>query len=72
MTALRRVGTPYVGVTVDNVTASMRDEGQGIVESLATAGITAEWNDEIIAVIAYLQRLGAEGKQHLAQQQGGN
>jgi cytochrome c oxidase cbb3-type subunit I/II len=72
MTALRRVGTPYVGVTVDNVAAAMQTQGQGIVQNLAAAGITAEWNDEIVALIAYLQRLGADGKKHLAQQQGAN
>jgi cytochrome c oxidase cbb3-type subunit I/II len=72
ITALRRVGTPYVGVTVDNVAAALQRQGQGIVQNLSTAGITAEWDDEVIAVIAYLQRLGAEGKRHLAQQQGGN
>jgi len=72
MTALRRVGTPYVGVTVDNVAAALRQQGEGIVQNLSAAGITAEWDDEIIAVIAYLQRLGAEGKRHLAQQQGAN
>jgi cytochrome c oxidase cbb3-type subunit I/II len=76
MTALARVGTPYIGVTVDNVAAALERQGSGIVESLLASGITAEWDDEIVAVIAYLQRLGAEGKQHLAgqqqAQQGGN
>ena len=41
------------------------DQGAAIVGRLSTAGITAEWDDEIIAMIAYLQRLGVEGSAEL-------
>lgn len=71
MRALERAGTPYMGVTEPNVAAAMRAQGEGIVQNLAAAGITAAWDDEIIALIAYLQRLGVEGKAHLAQQGAG-
>jgi len=69
--ALQKLGTPYVGViTVEDMRRSMQSQGGAIVESLAAAGITAEWDDEIIALTAYLQRLGRDGRAHLAQQRG--
>ena len=36
-------------------------QGQAIVESLAQTGIETSWDREIIAMIAYLQRLGRDG-----------
>jgi cytochrome c oxidase cbb3-type subunit I/II len=69
MRALQRAGTPYMGVTEPNVAAAMQAQGEVIVQSLATAGITAAWDDEIVALIAYIQRLGADGKRHFAQMQ---
>ncbi len=68
--ALARVGTPYVGVDQPSVTGSLQQQGSAITASLATSGITAEWDDEIVALIAYLQRLGVEGRAYL-QSQGG-
>jgi cytochrome c oxidase cbb3-type subunit I/II len=70
MVALEKAGTPYTDVTEDNVAGALQTQGQQIVQSLSTSGITAAWDDEIVALIAYLQRLGVEGKQHLAQQEG--
>ncbi|HKK93644.1 MAG TPA: cytochrome-c oxidase, cbb3-type subunit II [Longimicrobiales bacterium] len=60
--ALQRVGHPYVDVSEENVRGSMRAQGSGIVNSLAAAGIESEWDTEIVAMIAYLQRLGRDGK----------
>ncbi len=69
--ALSKLGTPYVGTTNELVGASMQAQAQGVLQSLSAAGITAEWDDEIIALTAYLQRLGVEGRAHLAET-GGN
>lgn len=60
--ALQRLGTPYTDQEVDGVAASLQTQGRQIVDRLATTGITTEWNREIVALIAYLQRLGADGK----------
>lgn len=68
--ALSKVGTPYVSTDVGSVATSLESQGQGIVGNLSTAGITAEWDDEIVALIAYLQRLGVEGRAHLAAEGG--
>jgi cytochrome c oxidase cbb3-type subunit I/II len=70
LVALSKVGTPYVGLDEASVAASLQAQGSTIVTSLTTSGITAQWDDEIVALISYLQRLGVEGRAHL-QAQGG-
>lgn len=69
--ALSKVGTPYANTDEGWVTQQLEQQGLTIVGNLSGAGITAAWDDEIVALIAYLQRLGVEGKAHLAQQGGG-
>ncbi len=70
VTALSNVGTPYAQTDVASVTSSLEEQGRVIVGNLSTAGISAVWDDEIVALIAYLQRLGVEGRAHLAGQGG--
>ena len=41
---------------------SLKRQGDEIVGRLATAGITTQPDREIVAMIAYLQRLGKDGK----------
>jgi cytochrome c oxidase cbb3-type subunit I/II len=60
--ALRKVGLPYTDQDVAGAPASMRAQGQEIVGRLATGGITTTPDREVVAVIAYLQRLGRDGK----------
>lgn len=60
--ALRTVGLPYSDAEVAGVGESLRRQGDEIVRRLATAGITTEPDREIVAMIAYLQRLGRDGK----------
>lgn len=69
--ALSKVGTPYESTEQDWVSARLQEQGGRIVANLAGAGITAAWDDEIVALIAYLQRLGTDGKAHLATQGAG-
>lgn len=69
--ALAKAGTPYTQTDDASVAASLESQAAGITASLATSGITADWDDEIIAVIAYLQRLGVEGRAYLQSQEGG-
>ncbi len=70
--ALKRAGVPYTDADVDGVAASMAAQGQGIVTSLAGANLETTTDTEIVAIIAYLQRLGVEGKAYLSGQQGGD
>jgi cytochrome c oxidase cbb3-type subunit I/II len=62
VTALRKVGVPYSDEQLAGVPQQMQEQSQRIVQSLAGAGIKAEPTHEIIAMIAYLQRLGVDGR----------
>lgn len=66
--ALARAGTPYTATDEAAVAASLQAQGNIIVTSLSTNGITAAWDDEIVALTAYLQRLGVEGRNYLRSQ----
>jgi cytochrome c oxidase cbb3-type subunit I/II len=64
--ALRKVGVPYTEAEITSAPADMASQAQGIVERLTQAGVTAEPNKEIVALIAYLQRLGKDGRAAIA------
>ena len=64
--ALRKVGVPYTDADIDGAPAAIEAQARGIVERLASAGITAEPDRDIIALIAYLQRLGKDGRAALS------
>ena len=53
------LGAPYDDTSVAAVQAAIDDQGGEIVESLSGSKITADTDDEIVALIAYLQKLGA-------------
>ena len=69
--ALKKAGVPYTDAEVEGVAASMGARAQGIVSSLAGSNLETTADKEIVAMIAYLQRLGREGKAYLSGQQGG-
>jgi len=69
--ALRKSGVPYTDAEVEGVPASLSAQGQQVVTSLAGSNIETAADSEIVALIAYLQRLGREGKAYLANQGGG-
>jgi len=60
--ALGKVGVAYTDAEVGAVPASLAQQGQEIVARLATAGIQTAPDREIVALIAYLQRLGVDGR----------
>jgi cytochrome c oxidase cbb3-type subunit I/II len=67
--ALRRAGVPYTNEEVDQLPASISAQARDIVASLAGAGISTAEDREIIALIAYLQRLGVDGRRAIEAQQ---
>lgn len=69
ISALARLGTPYESTDEEWVTAQLRSQGADIVTSLAGTGIETTWDTEIVALIAYLQRLGTDGRRIIAEQQ---
>ena len=63
MRALRKVGVPYTDEEIKNASRSIDAQSKKIVANLATGSITNAPSDrEIIALIAYLQRLGTDIK----------
>lgn len=69
--ALKKVGTPYSDAEVAGVAESLQRQGQDIVGRLAATGAQTSGDREIVALIAYLQRLGVDGRRMLSQQSGG-
>jgi len=60
--ALRAVGVPYTDADIAGVPQALAAQGQEIVVRLRSTGIETAPDREIVAVIAYLQRLGRDGK----------
>lgn len=65
--ALRKVGTPYSDQDVANIEEIIRTQADGIVQRLATSGIQVTYDREVVALIAYLQRLGTDGRRAIEQ-----
>ena len=68
--ALRKVGLPYTDAQISGAPAAMRAQAAEIVGRLGSGGIKTDPDREIVALIAYLQRLGSDGKAALAQPTG--
>ncbi len=59
--AMQTLGVPYEAGYDAIAVAAVQSQAESIVENLKTQNITdAEWNTQIIALIAYLQRLGVD------------
>jgi cytochrome c oxidase cbb3-type subunit I/II len=67
MRAMQRLGVPYVGVSEETVGASLQAQGDIIARNLSGMNIQTQPDREIIALIAYLQRLGRDGSEAIAQ-----
>jgi cbb3-type cytochrome oxidase cytochrome c subunit len=61
--ALSAVGVPYTDADLDGVAESLAVQAGGIVARLSQVNIHSDPDLEIIALIAYLQRLGQDGRQ---------
>ena len=63
MRALRKVGVPYTDEQISAAPKSIETQSRKIVANLAVSSITnAPPDREIVALIAYLQRLGTDIK----------
>jgi len=62
ISAMRTLGVPYEDGFEDQAIADAQKQADGIVASLKKDGIKAKADKEIIALIAYLQRLGTDIK----------
>jgi len=60
--AMQWLGVPYEEGYADNANRDLDEQAAGIVASLKEDGIEALPESEIVALIAYLQRLGTDIK----------
>ena len=64
--AQAKLGAPYADTSEAAVKAAIDAQAAGIVQRLADAKVTTTPDKEIVALIAYLQKLGVDGKKALA------
>jgi len=60
ISALRSVGVPYAPNYENTATDDLKKQAQEIAAALNASGVETSWDREIIALIAYLQRLGTD------------
>lgn len=60
--AMRMLGVPYTEYEVDNANIHLQNQSQVIADNLKKEGIVLARNKELIAVIAYMQRMGTDIK----------
>jgi len=63
---LQKLGVPYSAGYDQQAVADLDEQAAGIVSTLGESGITVEQRSEIVALIAYLQRLGTDIKAEAA------
>jgi len=63
---LQKLGVPYSEGYDQQAVADLDEQAAGIVSTLGESGITVEQRSEIVALIAYLQRLGTDIKAEAA------
>jgi len=64
--ALARLGTPYSNDELFHTKDSLQAEASAIVARMEQASIEVDWDHEIVALTAYLQRLGLDRSGPLA------
>ena len=58
ISAMRTLGVPYAEGYEDVALDDLKKQAEGIVANLKDSGIETSWDKEIIALIAYMQKLG--------------
>jgi cytochrome c oxidase cbb3-type subunit I/II len=60
--AMKTLGVPYTQQEIDGAPAALKTQAQAIAGQLQAAGIAGTEDKEVVALIAYLQRLGTDIK----------
>ena len=55
---MQKLGVPYTNADIDAAAANEEKQANTIVQDLAKNGVKAKWDSDMVALIAYLQRLG--------------
>ena len=61
MNAMRTLGVPYTATEVSGSSFDLKNQATAIASELAAQGAPVAWDSELVALIAYLQRLGKTG-----------
>lgn len=62
MSALKSLGVPYTTTEINEANTTMKQQAESIANNLKKEGIDLSSDKELIAMIAYLQRLGTDIK----------
>ncbi len=57
---MQKLGVPYTNEQIDDAEVAQRKQADLVVTDLGQQGVTVAWDSEIVALIAYLQRLGRD------------
>jgi cytochrome c oxidase cbb3-type subunit I/II len=63
MNAMKTLGVPYSAQDIGQGTLTLEKQGKAIAEELSKQGIAVDWDSQMVALIAYLQRLGKPAAQ---------
>ena len=58
LAALKTLGVPYAAADIAQGNGELEASGRAIAKELAAQGVDLAWDSEMVALIAYLQRLG--------------
>jgi cytochrome c oxidase cbb3-type subunit I/II len=57
---MQKLGVPYTNLQVQVADIDQKNQALAVVEDLAAQGVRVRWDAEMVALIAYLQRLGRD------------
>jgi cytochrome c oxidase cbb3-type subunit I/II len=57
---MQKLGVPYTNVQIDVADIDQKNQALTVVEDLAKQQVAVAWDSEMVAMIAYLQRLGRD------------
>ena len=60
LSLMQRLGVPYANAQIDSAAADQQAQAQTVVSDLKAQGVDLAWDSEMVAMIAYLQRLGRD------------
>ncbi|MBL9044480.1 MAG: cytochrome-c oxidase, cbb3-type subunit I [Myxococcales bacterium] len=58
MSAMKMLGVPYSAAEISGGSGELERQGRAIAADLKAQGIAVDWDSQMVALIAYLQRLG--------------
>ena len=58
MNAMKTLGVPYSGQEISASNSELETQAKAIAADLRNQGINLDWDSQMVAMIAYLQRLG--------------